>query len=278
MESPTWPFRGDGWWAGVAAMASAVTGVVSAAALHHGQTVATVAVATVVVVAGYLVRTRWTTMPTAVLLVWTVVPPLILNLRGEAEGTMFLLIVAFSYATLIQPDRRIRIAYCVVAVALPAIINIFAYDNWGWPYWTLGLLFGCLSSAQMRRFRQLVLELGETRERLAEQAVGAERRRLATELHDLVGHSLTVVLLYLTGARRRVRADPVGAETALIEAEEIGRRCLSEIRQNIAVLRGDDRGAGTVPTPTAQDVPELVAAASSAGAAVALTVDGDLEE
>jgi signal transduction histidine kinase len=133
-------------------------------------------------------------------------------------------------------------------------------------------------SSQVRRYRLLVHELEDTRERLAEQAVGAERRRLATEIHDLVGHSLTIVMLYLTGARRRVRDDPVEAEASLLEAEEIGRRCLAEIRQNIAVLRGDERGPGSVPTPTAQDVPGLVAEACSAGTDVALRVDGDLDE
>ncbi len=278
MEAPTWAFRDDGWWAGVAAVAAAVTGVVAALALNPDHSVVAVAVGTAVVVAGYLVRIRWTTMPTAVLLVWTVVPPLILNLRGEAEGTMFLLIVALSYATMIQPDRRLRIAYCVVGVALPPFINLFAYDDWGWPYWMMGILFGCLSSAQTRRFRLLVRELEATRERLAEQAVGAERRRLATELHDLVGHSLTVVLLFLTGARRRVRADPAGAEAALLEAEEIGRRCLGEIRHNVALLRGADGTTGTAPMPTARDVPDLVASVSAAGTPLLLSVDGELDE
>jgi signal transduction histidine kinase len=107
--------------------------------------------------------------------------------------------------------------------------------------------------------------------------VGAERRRLATELHDLVGHSLTVVLLYLTGARRRVRADPAGAEQALLEAEEIGRRCLAEIRYNVVALRGDGASSGTAPMPTARDVPALVASAVSAGSEVRLAVDGELK-
>jgi signal transduction histidine kinase len=277
MEPASWASRDDGWWAAVAAVAAVVTGVVSAIALEMGQRILPVAAVTVVVAAGYLVRTRWATMPTPVLLAWTCVPPFVLNLAAGGEGTMFLLIIGLSYATLIQPDRRLRIAYGVVGVASPVIINQFAYDHWGWPYWTMGLLFGCLTSSQVRRYRLLLQELEDTRERLAEQAVDAERRRLATELHDLVGHSLTIVLLYLTGARRRVRDDPVQAEAALREAEEIGRRCLAETRQNIAVLRDGDEH-GSVPTPCAQDVPGLVAEACSAGTEVALRVDGDLDQ
>src|SRR5262249_53431391 len=157
------------------------------------------------------------------LLVWTGLPPVYLNARHAGEGTMFLLIVAVSYATLTEPNQRRRVAYGVVGVVTPLLLH-GAYEHWGWPYWMMGVLFGWLMSSQMRRFRLLVAELQAARERLAEQAVSDERRRIAAELHDLVGHSLTVVLLHLTGARRRVRADPEGAERALAEAEEIGRR------------------------------------------------------
>jgi signal transduction histidine kinase len=278
MGPPSWAWRTDEWWARVAAVATVITGVVATLAIDRHNALIEIAGATVVVVSGYLVRARWPTMPTVLLLVWTLLPPIIVNLRGDAEGTMFMIIIGLSYATLIQPDRRVRVAYAIAGVALPAFIGLFAYTDWGWPYWTLGILFGCLSSSQMRHYRLLVRELEGARERLAEQAVDAERRRLATEVHDLVGHSLTVVLLYLTGARRRVRVDPGGAEHALIEAEEIGRRCLAEIRQSVAVLRGDGPGSGTAPTPTARDVPLLVASAVSAGSDVHLTIDGELDD
>src|SRR3954451_12154093 len=107
---PGWAFRDDSWWAGVAAVAAVVTGVVATAGLDAGQSVAPVVFVTLLVAAGYVVRVRWTAMPTGVLLAWTVLPPLVLNLFGAAEGTMFLLVVGLSYATLIQPDRRLRIA------------------------------------------------------------------------------------------------------------------------------------------------------------------------
>ncbi len=277
MDSPSLALRTDAWWARVAAVASVVVGAVSMVALDRHDSAVEVAIATAVVATGYLVRARWSTMPTALLLVWTVGPPLVVNLRGDAEGTMFQIIVAISFATLIQPDRRVRIAYGVVGGLLPAFISLFAYDDWGWPYWTLGILFGWLSSGQTRRHRQLVAALEETQERLADQAVDAERRRLATEVHDLVGHSLTIVLLYLTGARRRIRTDPLGAEQALVEAEEIGRRCLAEIRHSVARLRTDG-SALTAPTPTVADVPALIASAVSAGTDVQLTTAGPLDD
>jgi signal transduction histidine kinase len=278
MDPTSLASRTDGWWARVAAVAVVVVGVVSMFALDRHHAVVEVAIATAIVASGYLVRARWSTMPAPLLLAWTLGPPLVVNFRGDAEGTMFQIIVAISYATLIQPDRRIRLVYGIVGAALPAFINLFAYDEWGWPYWTLGILFGWLSSGQTRRYRQLVGELEQTRERLAQQAVEAERRRLATEVHDLVGHSLTIVLLFLTGARRRVRVDPAGAEAALVEAEDIGRRCLAEIRHSVASLRADGATPSTMPTPSARDVPALIASAASAGSDVWLEVDGALED
>jgi signal transduction histidine kinase len=139
----------------------------------------------------------------------------------------------------------------------------------------IGIAFGWLSAEQMRRFRQLVAELEATRERLAAQAVHLERRRIAADLHDLVGHSLTVVLLYLTGARRQVQDDPAGAAAALREAEEIGRASLAEIRRNVAALR-DSSDGGTAPTPTAGDLVELVKQLVAAGSVIDLHVTGDL--
>jgi signal transduction histidine kinase len=139
----------------------------------------------------------------------------------------------------------------------------------------MGIAFGWLSGIQMRRFRRLVDELEATREQLAVQAVHLERRRIAADLHDLVGHSLTVVLLYLTGARRQLQDDPAGAADALREAEEIGRASLAEIRRNVAALREAGDG-GMQPTPLAADLVNLVNQLVAAGSLVDLQVTGEL--
>jgi signal transduction histidine kinase len=261
----------------VAAVASVIVCGVALVADHPAGTTLEIVLLGAVVVLGFVAKALRPGIAPVVLALWTGLPPVYLTARHAGEGTMFLLIVAVSYATLTEPERRRRIAYGVVGVATPLVLH-GAYEHWGWPYWMMGVLFGWLMSTQMRRFRLLVDELQAARDRLAVQAVSDERRRIATELHDLVGHSLTVVLLHLTGARRRVRADPEGAERALVEAEEIGRRSLAEIRHNVAILRGDGGSAGTSPTPAARDVPGLVASAVSAGADVRLDVHGSLDD
>ena len=122
-------------------------------------------------------------------------------------------------------------------------------------------------------------ELAATRELLARQAVQLERRRIAAELHDLVGHSLTVVLLSLTGARRLVRVDPDAATEALVEAEAIGRASLAEIRGSARALRDEQAtGPAFAPMPAARDLPELVAGMVSAGSQVDLDIAGDVNE
>lgn len=270
-----WTSRSDGWFAGVAAVLAVAVGVLGLVTAPSGAARVEVAVLTAVTAAGFLVVGR-RRLPTLVLAVWTFTPAIVLALRQRGEGTMFLLVVALSFLVLVEPRWRVRVAAGTVAVLVPAAVTLAVHPDWGWPFWTGGIVFGWLSAEQTRRFRDLVAELEATRERLAEHAVDLERRRIAAEVHDLVGHSLGVLLLHVTGARRRVRDDPDGAEQALQQAEGIGRAGLAEIRRSVAALR-HEVGAGLAPTPSAADVPLLVERTASAGSVVNLTVTGELD-
>ncbi len=237
-----------------------------------------VAALTAVTLAGFVAKACWPRMPAVLLVAWTFVPAIVLSLQQRGEGTIFLLVVALCFFVLVTPDRRTRLVAGVVAVLVPPAIQAISPRDWGWQYWVTGIAFGWLSSEQMRRFGDLVAELAATRELLAEQAVHVERRRIAAELHDLVGHSLTVVLLSVTGARRLVRENPDAATEALLEAEVVGRASLAEIRATVRPLRDDrTKGAGVAPMPAAGDLPELVERMVAAGSSVNLDVTGDLE-
>ncbi|HEY6745459.1 MAG TPA: histidine kinase [Mycobacteriales bacterium] len=268
------PDRTERRWAANAAAVSALIGVLTVAFSAGNRTPA--ALVSAAAVAGYLLALRWRP-PFALLLAWTYGPPVAALLHHRGESVVFLLIVAVSYLVLLEDDRRLRFAAGILAVAAPAAVQLAVRDDWGWPFWTGGLLVTWLSAEQMRRFRALVAELEATRERLAEQAVHLERRRIAAELHDLVGHSLGVLLLHVTGARRRIGDDPAGAEEALRRAESIGRAGLAEIRRSVAALR-DETGTSLTPATTATDVPDLVAATAAAGGPARLEVTGELAE
>jgi len=268
----------DRWWLR-ALLVAAVVGVAGVIAADGNAGRLEVAALTTITLTGIAAHSRWPRMPPAVLAGWTFSPAIVLNLRERGEGTMFLLVVALSFLVLVTPDRRARVIAGVVAVLAPPIVQAISPQDWGWPFWMMGIGFGWVSSEQMRRFHAVATELAATRERLAEQAVHVERRRIAAELHDLVGHSLTVVLLSVTGARRLVRDDPDAATEALLEAEAIGRASLAEIRGSARALR-DDRATGPAlgPMPTAGDVPGLVDRMVSAGSQVDLDITGAVDE
>src|SRR5581483_12475897 len=115
---------------------------------------------------------------------------------------------------------------------------------------------------------------------LAEQAMLEERRRIARDVHDFVGHGLAAVMLQVTSARHVLRRDPTAAEEALRVAEEVGRRSMRELRRTVAVLRSDDEdGAGVAPpVPAAEEIPALVEEARAGGLDLELEIRGELAE
>jgi signal transduction histidine kinase len=152
---------------------------------------------------------------------------------------------------------------------------LWARPDPGWGAWlggvTLTVAFGLL----VRHERDLVAQLREAQAGLAEQAKTQERNRIARELHDVIGHTLTVSLLHVQSARLAVEHDPSDASRALAEAERLGRECLAEVRMTVGMLRQDGGADGNAPLPGVDGLPALVERFQSAGADVTLTVEGD---
>jgi len=111
---------------------------------------------------------------------------------------------------------------------------------------------------------------------LAERTLADERRRLAGEVHDVVGHTLSASMLHTTAARLSVRSDPDAAIASLERAEQQGRRSMDDIRSVVHLLR-DDAGNGP-PMRLAGDLPELVEGLRSAGAEISYTAHGRLDD
>jgi signal transduction histidine kinase len=104
-----------------------------------------------------------------------------------------------------------------------------------------------------------------------------ERRRIARDVHDFVGHGLAAVMLQVTSARHVLRRDPAAAEEALRSAEEVGRASMRELRRTVALLRSDDDAGVLPPVPTANEIPALVDYARAGGLSVDLRMRGDTE-
>jgi signal transduction histidine kinase len=124
----------------------------------------------------------------------------------------------------------------------------------------------------------LVSALSEAQARLRDAAAVAERQRIARDVHDVVGHSLTVMLLNVMGARRVLNVDPGAAADALERAERVGRDSLDSVRAVVGLLRtpGEDE-EGRPPAPGAADIAALARTATDAGLSVRVEVEGDLD-
>ncbi|MFI6826094.1 sensor histidine kinase [Kribbella sp. NPDC050241] len=106
----------------------------------------------------------------------------------------------------------------------------------------------------------------------------AERNRLARELHDSVGHALSLVTIQAAAARRVLATDPEFAETALAAMETSARSALAELDHVLGLLRDDRRpGSQTTPQSTLGDLDRLVDATRAGGITVDVRRDGDLE-
>lgn len=106
----------------------------------------------------------------------------------------------------------------------------------------------------------------------------AERNRLARELHDSVGHALSLVTLQAAAARRVLATDPVFAETALAAMETSARAALADLDHVLGLLRDDRRpGSQIAPQATLGDVARLVDSTRAGGITVTVHKVGELE-
>jgi signal transduction histidine kinase len=142
--------------------------------------------------------------------------------------------------------------------------------------WLLGIAFPWFMGRVVAHQRQLLDQLDATRRELAEQALHEERRRIARDVHDFVGHGLAALMLQITSARHVLRRDPATAEEALKSAEEVGRRSMQELRGTVMLLRRDDESAVAPPLPRVTDIAALVDDARAGGLDVELHRQGDL--
>ncbi len=112
------------------------------------------------------------------------------------------------------------------------------------------------------------------RARAAEDAVVGERARIAGELHDVVAHALSAMVVQAGATRRRAADDPSQARAAFEAVEGTGREALTEIRRLLGVLRRDDEERALAPQPSLAHVSTLVRRARLAGLEVHLRIDG----
>ena len=157
-------------------------------------------------------------------------------------------------------------------LALTLQVTVRSSDP-GWAAWFGGTLFATVICLMARRQGELLEELRAAQAGLADRVRTEERIRVARELHDVIGHALTVSLLHVSSARLAVQHDPEEAAEELAQAERLGRQSLTEVRQAVGLLR--EGTSGRAPLPGAAQLPALVDGFRRAGADVAYDVVGD---
>jgi signal transduction histidine kinase len=148
---------------------------------------------------------------------------------------------------------------------------------------TLFVYGGAWVVGRLVRSRQLHAVQAEDRATLAEhdreekakRAVAEERARIARELHDVVAHSVSVMVVQAGAGRRVLDREPERSREAFSSIEETGRQALVEMRRLLGILRKDDEQLALAPQPSLEHVESLLEQVREAGMPVTLRVEGD---
>ena len=130
-------------------------------------------------------------------------------------------------------------------------------------------------SEQTEAAEDRALQAEQEREAMARIAVAEERARIARELHDIVAHSLSVMVLQAGAVRHRLAGNLAENKRALEDVEEAGRQALAEMRRLLGAMRRDDDEHDLTPQPSLASVDGLVEQISGAGLPVHLHVEGE---
>ena len=202
---------------------------------------------------------------------------------GEAAvvgGFLSLLLLTYGVAAYC-PLRPAVVGLAVLAAALVAepVANAdvrSAADTLG-NLAVFGLLWGAGRLVRQRGQRGVwwegrARELERHREEQVRAALADERQRIARELHDVVAHSVSVMVLQAGAARQHLTLDPERARQPLLVVEELGREALVELQRLLQLLRQD--GEGSLPPAGLEQIDQLVEQSRRAGLDVRMQVDG----
>ena len=206
----------------------------------------------------------WSLIPFAVSLIpiGMAVAFLLGNLRNAVQGGIGLAVVLASSAIIVY---KIPGHSAAILVFLPLEFGIL---------WLAGfILRGSTEQAEAAEARATLAE--REREADALRAVVEERTRIARELHDIVGHSVSVMTVQTSGVRRLLRPEQEQEREALLAVERTGRDALAEMRRVVGALRDPEEAPALAPQPSLRRVDKLVAQARETGLPVDLQIVGE---
>jgi signal transduction histidine kinase len=153
-------------------------------------------------------------------------------------------------------------------------IGVFLFSNLTFAViWIVGFSLG-RKFEEGEEAKERAARAEREREEQARAAVAEERARIARELHDVVGHSVSVMTVQASGVRRLLRPDQEREREALLVVERTGREALAEMRRMVGVLRRPEEAPALAPQPSLDHLSRLVDQAREAGLPVELRIEG----
>lgn len=187
---------------------------------------------------------------------------------------LLILVVCVGFDAEVRESLAVNLAVCALLLTSATASGLLE-DAF---IWCVGITLGWAFGHSSRRQAEALSRLEAAQDSLAEQAAAEERRRVAREVHDVIAHTLAVTMLHLTGARLALaEGDSEEALRGLQDAERLGRDSLAGLRRSVGLLTSSESATGP-PAPAAVDIVALVAQYRAAGADVALTTWGNLED
>ena len=225
-----------------------------------------------------LLRTR---LPLVALVLEVALLQLLVNVdtieNNDPMAVVIIVMIASYSAGAHARGKSLAAAVVVLAAATVAAmigdgesLNVSGFLFFGF-FFGAPFLAGFVIRVRRERERLLVQE----RDERAQAAVAEERGRIARELHDVVAHAISVIVLQARGARH---ADEAERNDALDAIESTGAKALAEMRRLLHMLRADDEAVALAPQPSLAQLEPLAAQVRDAGLPVELRIEGSPRE
>ena len=195
------------------------------------------------------------------------------------EPAIALMICCYSVGAHVRGRRTFLLVPLIAVVALAFGLSgwqTLANDVQAAVAFVLAWVIGRIIRTLRRRTGELedvTAQLVEEREERARLAIATERARIARELHDVVAHNVSVMVIQATAANRVLAGDQQPVRDALGTIETVGRQTVDEMRRLLGILRQNEEPALSPPASLAR-LDDLIEQVRAAGLPVTLTVDG----
>ncbi len=227
-------------------------------------------------VALFAAWSRWN-IPIPVLSVGVITAVIVVQLQPRLEPATFLVCLLAIVVARWSPIGVVSGVSLLAIMATPVVVATQRGDDFGWAIWIIAILFTIALSWTLRRQSELSSQLQVARLELARATVLEERRRIARDVHDLVGHGLAAMMVQVTSARHVLTRDPDAADEALATAEDVGRQSMQELRRTVELLRSADESGLDAPLPKLGQLGSLVDAARDRGLDVSFHAEGSVD-